>query len=310
MRAESALIGPHPERRRFGRLSILTLALLALAAGGCRRRTTTARPPYRPTYAASTAPASAAPPTELAGHGTSDDPFLLCHGEGGPSRTDYSFVASWHCADGSMPLAGAPMSGAGSRVGNVGPGPDGHIVDLYRVPCPSGPVDLYVDAYHCGAGATTDIDLANLTAHQLENVATSIRELHRDPMSERATAMRRFLLQWVLETRQLTVVFCDGIASLLPEHPPRPYVSELGLALAASVIEDGRDPVDTVETYLSAFAGLVAYYQASLRVDPAISDPRMDFITSLLATGTLRAELATRLLGCDASGMGVHFVRR
>lgn len=61
----------------------------------------------------------------------------------------YALVASYVCPDGSMPLGGDAMTGAGARVGNVGANSMGHIIDLYVVPCPTGPIELYVDLYAC-----------------------------------------------------------------------------------------------------------------------------------------------------------------
>lgn len=86
--------------------------------------------------------------TRVEGEGTESSPFLRC---GRGPRTDYSFVANWQCSDGRRPLNGVEMDGARARLGSVGAGPDGHVVDLYQIPCSSGPVRIYVDAYHCSA---------------------------------------------------------------------------------------------------------------------------------------------------------------
>lgn len=74
----------------------------------------------------------------------------------------YLYVArDFQCPGGGNPLAGDPRAGAQSRIGNVGPhahGPetdpmiDAHIVDLYEVPCPRGPVQVHVCLYHCPPG--------------------------------------------------------------------------------------------------------------------------------------------------------------
>jgi hypothetical protein len=65
----------------------------------------------------------------------------------------YVYVASeFRCAGGTNPLGGDPRAGAAARVGNVGPNSSGHIIDLYRVPCPEGPRDVYVDMYGCPGG--------------------------------------------------------------------------------------------------------------------------------------------------------------
>lgn len=75
----------------------------------------------------------------------------------------YLFVAQeFQCPGGGNPLGGDPRAGAGARRGNVGPhahaatGGDpmleSHIVDLYEIPCPSGPAQVYVCLYHCPPG--------------------------------------------------------------------------------------------------------------------------------------------------------------
>lgn len=81
----------------------------------------------------------------------------------GPEES-YLYVArDFVCPGGGNPLGGDPSAGAAARDGNVGPhhytGPrsgdpmlDAHIVDLYTVPCPSGPVQVYVCMYHCAPG--------------------------------------------------------------------------------------------------------------------------------------------------------------
>lgn len=67
----------------------------------------------------------------------------------------YAIVASYVCVDGSMPLGGDPSRGASARMGNVGANTrTGHIIDLYSVPCPTGPVELYVDLYGCPGGGS------------------------------------------------------------------------------------------------------------------------------------------------------------
>ena len=70
------------------------------------------------------------------------------------ARQSYRLVASIQCRDGSAPLAGDWRQASRARSGSVGPGPDGHIQDLYRVPCPEGPLPVYVDMYHCPGGGS------------------------------------------------------------------------------------------------------------------------------------------------------------
>lgn len=104
-------------------------------------------PPAAPARPMATAEPPKAPPGL-----TFDDPIEAC----GP-RQSYKKVANYRCEDGSMPLAGNTVAGRDARLGSSKshmPGPPGdfansHIVDIYRVPCPNGPVTLYVCMYHC-----------------------------------------------------------------------------------------------------------------------------------------------------------------
>ena len=84
-----------------------------------------------------------------------ESPFPTC----GPEES-YGTIAAYICPDGSVPLGGNLRAGAQARVGSMGshepPSGDGgfepmnsHIVDRYEVPCPSGPVTVYICMYHC-----------------------------------------------------------------------------------------------------------------------------------------------------------------
>ncbi|MBN8615532.1 MAG: hypothetical protein J0L92_33360 [Deltaproteobacteria bacterium] len=65
-------------------------------------------------------------------------------------QDSYDYVATrFRCPDGTNPLGGDPRAGQMSRLGNVGANSTGHIIDVYRVPCASGPIDVYVDMYGC-----------------------------------------------------------------------------------------------------------------------------------------------------------------
>ena len=76
---------------------------------------------------------------------SAEDPVSAC----GPGDS-YAFVAGeFRCPEGDNPLGGDPSAGSAARVGNVGSNSTGHIIDLYRVPCASGPVDVFVDMYGC-----------------------------------------------------------------------------------------------------------------------------------------------------------------
>lgn len=73
----------------------------------------------------------------------------------------YAAIASYECPDGSIPLGGDPRAGHRARLGSsrshVDDPPslmESHIVDIYEVPCPKGPVRVYVCMYHCPKGQT------------------------------------------------------------------------------------------------------------------------------------------------------------
>lgn len=130
----------------------------AAASSGAASGDTTARsvadntnapPPERyepPPVNPAPATQQGAPTGPRAGSGTSrEDPVMAC----GPADS-YAYVAQqFRCPDGTNPLGGDPAAGRDARVGNVGANSSGHIIDLYRVPCAGGPVDVYVDMYGC-----------------------------------------------------------------------------------------------------------------------------------------------------------------
>lgn len=89
-------------------------------------------------------------PSRAAGLGVDiEHPVPAC----GPMDS-YTYVASrFRCPDGTNPLGGDTRAGQGARVGNVGANSTGHIIDLYRVPCASGPVEVFVDMYQCGTSS-------------------------------------------------------------------------------------------------------------------------------------------------------------
>lgn len=89
--------------------------------------------------------------------GDRDHPVPTC----GPQES-YLFVArDFVCpGGGANPFGGDASRAAAARRGNVGPHPysgprsgdplsDAHIVDVYEVPCPGGPVEVFVCMYHC-----------------------------------------------------------------------------------------------------------------------------------------------------------------
>ena len=81
--------------------------------------------------------------------GDADHPVPRCG-----ARDSYYFVSTeFRCPDGSNPLGGNLALGQRSRRGNVGANnTTGNIIDLYEVPCATGPQRVYVDMYHCPPG--------------------------------------------------------------------------------------------------------------------------------------------------------------
>jgi hypothetical protein len=74
-----------------------------------------------------------------------DKPMLVC----GP-RESYRYVAQeFQCPRGGNPLDGDLELARESRLGALDHPTTSHIVDVYRVPCPGGDVELFVDMYGC-----------------------------------------------------------------------------------------------------------------------------------------------------------------
>lgn len=285
------------------------LALLALSTLGCGASRSSVSSNSGRSTNRSASSGAAAPRVE--GQGTEASPFLLCLGNDTVARTDYAFIANWQCSDGQRPLGGVDERGADARVGNVGAGADGHIVDLYEIPCSSGPVRVYVDGYHC-PGAPPNTDMSQLTQRQLTTVAANIRHMHHDVTSLRALQLRPELLVWVLSTRQLTVVICPTVVDLIPTvDQAHPYMGELMISYAASLIEDGRPQADPTTTTEMALAGVVVYYEAVLAQDPSAVNPLLERLRSAAHGGTLRAVAQQAASQCPDWGRhGVHFVRQ
>ncbi|WAS97954.1 hypothetical protein [Nannocystis punicea] len=89
------------------------------------------------------APDRSAPPPGPPGS-SKDHPLPTCGTTG-----SYVAVADAECEDGTRPFDGDIPKGMRARRGNVGPNKDGHIIDLYEVPCPEGLQKIFVDMYGC-----------------------------------------------------------------------------------------------------------------------------------------------------------------
>ena len=299
----------------FGaRVARAVAALVLFTTLGCApsaRGASSTVPPVQTISSVSRSSGGSASQGAIAGRGTAESPLLLCHVSGAEVRSDYGTISRFRCPDGVQPLGGDPRRGQAARLGNVGPGPDGHIVDLYEVPCSSGPIRIYVDAYHCPEGVDDEIDMSRLSRSQLTALASRIRDMHHD-LGVQAGQMRIELLTWALETPQLTVVVCQDIFALVPggAESSGPYMGELLLSYAAAVIEDGRDPADPVGVTVRALQGVLVYYQSLLAMDPSMRDPQMDQLLATAQAGGLPALVQRLAPGCGTwDRLGVHYYR-
>lgn len=239
---------------------------------------------------------------------TKEDAVPLCMAdEGDEPRSDYAYIAEYQCPDGSMPLEGKLRLGAAARVGNVGKGPDGHVVDLYEIPCTTGRIRVFVDGYHCKSDELNEVDPNHLTRKQLLGIASGVRARHDDPSSPEAEKYRRFFFTWLAKTPQVTMVICH-VDELLPPPEKAEYVIEYAISLGAAIIEDGHDPVaNPIRTHLAAFAGVAKYYQAVVREEgPSARDPKLDKLIEMLKNGELEKRLPKILKGCKTNEMGVR----
>ncbi len=149
----------NPECVPGSRSRALELAAAALLMAACvapnAKQQRAAAKPERSATAQAAGPHAAGP---LPGS-TLDAPVVLC----GP-RESYRYVADeFQCPRGGNPLHGKLEDAQQARMGALDHPTNGHIVDVYRVPCPGGNVDVFVDMYGCDE-----------YANQLENSGPSV----------------------------------------------------------------------------------------------------------------------------------------
>ncbi len=218
------------------------------------------------------------------------------------ARTDYAFIASYECSDGSVPLGGDATRGADARLGNVGQGPDGHVIDRYRVPCPSGAVEIYVDAYHCGPGIDVEIDPNNLRPEQLRMMATNMRALESVAFDHRAQELRRSLLEWLRGSPQVHLSICNAVIEDVV-HDGYLYrelvLSQFILSMGAAVIELGDGPEHANRVALAAVSGALRMHDAivSVRGQDAV-DPQLRDLARL-SPGELETHVTTLASNCQ-----------
>jgi hypothetical protein len=113
---------------------------LTLLVGACA--STPAAPPVPGPPATAAAPSSAPP------LGRSPATAIPACGPG----ASYEYVSTAaKCADGTNPFDGDISLARAARTRSA-PSGKGTTVDIYRVPCPEGPIELHVDMYQCKPG--------------------------------------------------------------------------------------------------------------------------------------------------------------
>ena len=288
---------PRAHSGEAGRGFVLLAA--GLVACGGASRVGPVSPADQPTgnvsHLAAAAPTPPAPePLELEGDGASPETAVRACGE---TRSDYDFVARYRCPDGSMPLGGDRMRGGGARIGNVGAGPDGHILDLYEVPCADGPVRLYVDMYHCGEGWA---DRGHLSPEQLLEVARDIRLVQSLPQGQ--AVLLADLRRWVETTDQVVVTVCPSLLPMIaPDSTGDPafFAAQYALGMAGRRIE--RPDTDEREVQLAGVESAVRMYEVSRDFSLVSPNPDLDALLEASRRGALDAVVGAAVDACIAS---------
>ncbi len=265
------------------------LAFWAMALGACATSSgTTSEPGLLPA------------PRRVAGDGTRARPYELCLG-----RTDYPFVASLECADGSRPLNGDWRAGADARVGNVGEGASGHIIDHYRLPCPEGPRDVYVDAYHCAG-------LPPLAQDRFfANLAAALEAAETRPFDPELRQLRHRAPLILVGNPALKVTECPEVIGGLTrlDSPWSPLlVSQLTAGVIAATIRRSNEPEDRLAVYDRALLGVLRLYRAIVAQRGAAH--RIAGLESMIADSRgLKHWLRPRMRSCHVIGEEVFLMR-
>ncbi|WP_156041192.1 hypothetical protein [Chondromyces apiculatus] len=163
-----------------------------------------------------------------------EHPALRC----GP-RDSYAFVASYTCADGSVPLAGDVEAGREARTGNVGENAMGHVIDHYRVPCPEGDVALFVDMYGCpemaaklAAPDPVEKKGEHLSQQELMQVAGRIHAVRNQPFEDWALASLDPLMVWLDTSPDVKIVLCKPMLAMFIDEQMDDALGKVMLAHA------------------------------------------------------------------------------
>lgn len=262
--------------------ALILLVLCALAAGGCAGSAQQRRP--------SSSPVAKPIPTDTTVGATKATAVKLCNA----TNTDYLYIANYRCGDGSMPLNGDRRAGGRARVGNVGPGPDGHIVDLYKVPCPGGAVRIHVDSYHCPPGVKKPkIDLRKLNAAQLERFRAAFRATEVMGFDLKSLKLRKMLMMMIISDEWMKVRICASF--LIPVQDDKSYkynphlMAQLVISSAAATIERGKKPDARFQVAAAAAEGVMRFYDTLLKhKGESARHAHLDKLKALQKAGKLR----------------------
>ena len=256
------------------------VALLSFTIAGCAGKSP---PPEMPTERS-----VAERPADHDGS-TKERALLGCH----LTRTDYQQVADTVCPDGTKPLRGDLGAANRARSGNVGPGPDHHIVDAYTVPCTT-PIELFVDGYHCPPGMEPEVqfDIKNPTPAQLVTMGKALEKIAGMGPGQRANGLRKQAAQ-LLETIPVTIEVCGNFLKPLiadkTYKASRLLVLQLVISTGAEVLLRGGGPADRAGVELGAAEGVLRLYDSILVADPTAHHPHLDLLLQLRDGNKLKA---------------------
>jgi len=124
------------------------------------------------------------------------------------------------------------------------------------------------------------------------------RQLEASPLQPGAQDMRRWLLNWTMETPDYQVIICpvlglpetvDEETSIAPEILAQQMFGNL-----AYQITEGRDG-DELDRQLAGVESALKAYAVFLKADPSLKIPGVDHLAALQKAGTLRAHVAAVL---------------
>lgn len=128
------------------------------------------------------------------------------------------------------------------------------------------------------------------------------RALEAAPLADSAPEMRNWLLRWILETPDYTVLVCDILD--MPKKDDAPLFGELLVQMmggnVAWQIEHPQD-TDEVARQLAGARSALKVYAAYLAHDPKWKVPELDSVIERERDGTLREHVVQKLAGeCSA----------